>query len=70
MNKLYSNELYLKNLDKVCNCDFIEFEKLKNKSILISGASGLIGSFLIDVIMKLNIEKNLNIQKYNLHIKN
>ena len=60
MNKLYSNELYLKNLDKVCNCDFIEFEKLKNKSILISGASGLIGSFLIDVIMKLNIEKNLN----------
>lgn len=33
----------------------LPWEKLKNKSILISGASGLIGSFLIDTLMEKNI---------------
>ena len=41
------------------------WEKLKNKSVLITGASGLIGSFLIDVLMRKNISE-LNCKIYAL----
>lgn len=42
----------------------LPWEKLKNKSILITGASGLIGSYLVDVIMYKNINHNLNCTLY------
>ena len=35
----------------------VPWEKLQDKSFLITGASGLIGSFLIDVLMYNNINK-------------
>ena len=40
--------------------------KLKNKSIMLSGATGLIGSFLIDVILEKNINDELNCTVYAL----
>lgn len=39
---------------------------LKNKTVLISGATGLIGSFLIDVLLKRNFEYSMNCQIYAL----
>ena len=51
--KVYENKAYLEDVDYVANLD-LPWEKLQNKSILISGATGLIGSCLIDVIMKRN----------------
>lgn len=45
----------MKNYDRdikyVCNLD-LPWDKLQNKTVLISGASGMIGTFLIDVLMK------------------
>lgn len=38
----------------------IPWNKLSDKSVLITGASGLIGSFLIDVLMQKNKESNLD----------
>lgn len=38
------------------------FESLKNKSILITGANGLIGSYLIDYLSYLNSQKEYNIK--------
>ncbi len=40
----------------------IDFEKLKDKSVLITGASGMIGSYLVRTLVFLNETKNLNIK--------
>lgn len=53
---LYENGLYIEDLDYVANLN-LPWEKLKGKKILISGATGLVGSFLIDVLMKKNEDR-------------
>lgn len=50
---IYSHQLYQEELVSLTNKN-INWKKLKGKSILITGASGMIGTFLIDVIMKRN----------------
>ena len=47
---IYENKLYQEDLKYVRNLD-LPWEKMQKKSILISGATGLIGSFLIDVLV-------------------
>lgn len=42
----------------------LPWEKLKNKSILLSGATGMIGSYLIDLIMAKNQFHSLNCKVY------
>jgi nucleoside-diphosphate-sugar epimerase len=44
------NPLYEEDIITVANYN-IDWDRLKNKNILITGATGLIGSFLIDVLM-------------------
>lgn len=44
----------------------LPWTKLKNKSILLSGATGLVGSFLIDVILKKNMTDDINCTIYAL----
>lgn len=51
---------YIIDLKKYASVSFIDFNKLKNKTILISGATGLVGRYFIDLIMYLNINNNLN----------
>ena len=62
---LYQNNLYMEDVHYVVNMD-IPWEKLKDKRIMISGATGLIGSFLIDVILENNIINKLNCMVYAL----
>ena len=52
MNKLH--QLYQEDIDKVINMQ--GFDTLYGKSFLITGATGLIGMFLIDVLMQANKE--------------
>ena len=52
---LYTNELYLEDIEKVADVD-LPWEKLQGKSVLLSGATGLLGSFLVDVLMQKNTE--------------
>ena len=47
------SSLYLEDVDYVASLN-LPWEKLNNKSIMVSGATGLIGSMLIDVIMRKN----------------
>ena len=47
---LYENEQYIEDVKYVGNLD-LPWEKLQDKSIMLSGATGLIGSFLIDTLM-------------------
>lgn len=62
---LYSNKLYMEDINYVSNLA-LPWEKLKGKSLVLSGATGLIGSFLVDVIMEKNVTNNLNCTVYAL----
>ena len=57
--QIYENELYKEDL-KHCGNLPIDWELFRDKSILVTGATGMIGSFLIDVLMT----KNLNCKIY------
>ena len=48
--RLLENEVYLSDLRTVCSLD-LPWEEMDGRSILISGATGMIGSTLIDVLM-------------------
>ena len=50
MMNLYQNPLYLDDLAYTAGRD-LPWEKLKGKSVLLSGATGLVGSFLADVLL-------------------
>lgn len=52
---LINNKLYMEDVDKVVDSD-INWGKLNGKTVMISGATGMIGSFLIDVIMRKNMQ--------------
>lgn len=62
---LYENAFYLEDLHFVANLD-LPWEKLEKKAIMLSGATGLIGSFLIDVILEKNRENGLDCTIYAL----
>lgn len=51
--KIFENTLYKEDINYVATLA-LPWEKLQNKAILITGATGLIGSFLVDVLMHKN----------------
>lgn len=63
--ELYQNPHYKEDVKAVAEL-VLPWEKLQNQSIIISGATGLIGSFLIDVIFEKNKSANLNCTVYAL----
>ncbi len=63
--KLYDNNDYVGDIHFVADMD-LPWDKLKNRSLMLSGATGLIGSFLVDVILEKNNRDNLNCMVYAL----
>ena len=61
---LYTNKLYLEDINLVANAN-LPWEKLNGKSVLLSGATGLLGSFLVDVLLHKN-SQGLNCTVYAL----
>lgn len=61
---LYQNELYMEDVRYVADLE-LPWNKLQGKKILLSGATGLLGSFLVDVLMERNLLGN-NISVYAL----
>lgn len=61
---LYNSSTYMSDLENTVNrlklCD------LKGSSVLITGASGLIGSYIVDVLLSANALYNMDIQIYAL----
>lgn len=63
--KLYDNRLYMEDVLLVGKLD-LPWEKLRDRCVMLSGATGLIGSFLIDVILEKNVTDGLNCTVYAL----
>ena len=64
VNPIYQNHLYREDVQAVASLP-LNWERLRDKSILISGGGGMIGSFLVDVLMEKN-KSGLKLQIYAL----
>lgn len=62
---MITSRLYQESIRRTAELD-LEWDKLKGKTLLISGASGLIGSYLVDVLMYGNRNSDLNCTVYAL----
>lgn len=60
---LESSTKYLHALDSVINTE-IEYNKLNNKSILVTGSTGLIGKALVDYLMLIGDKMSLNLNVF------
>ena len=60
---LYDNAEYMEDVKYVANLE-LPWDRLKNKCMMISGATGLIGSFLVDVIFEINKMRKINCKVY------
>jgi len=65
MMTLYENEMYMDDVRYVAGLD-LPWQKLKGSSLMLSGATGQIGSMLVDVIMEKNINDGLDCTVYAL----
>lgn len=54
------NEIYLNDLENIVSDSNIEWEKFKDKTILITGATGLIGANLVNALLYANQKFNTN----------
>lgn len=63
--KIFENEIYQQDVKYVANLN-LPWRKLQDKTIMISGATGQIGSFLIDVLMYRNKNNSMNCLVYAL----
>lgn len=61
MAKIVKNVILKKDFDEILSSN-INFEKMKNSSIFVTGATGLIGSLLVKLLLYLNREKSLNLK--------
>ena len=55
------SNIFKQDIDSVVNADFIPWDELNDKSIFITGATGLIGYTLVNALVRARIEKDLNI---------
>jgi FlaA1/EpsC-like NDP-sugar epimerase len=58
---IYESETYLRDLE--CAADrVVHLEKLTGKTILVTGTTGTIGSFLVDVLLRYNRTHHVGIR--------
>ncbi len=63
--QLHDNKLYQEDLSCIATLN-LPWDKFQDSSIFISGASGLIGSFLVDALMYRNLHCGMNCSVYAL----
>lgn len=58
----YKDKIVQEDLEEIIKSDQIAWDKLKDKRVLITGASGMLATYLVYVLAKLNETFNYNIQ--------
>lgn len=56
------NKIFKEDMEYIIHVNFINWEKLNNKTIFITGATGLIGYYLTSALIYKNIKENSNIK--------
>lgn len=56
------NKIFKEDMEYIIHANFVNWEKLNNKTIFITGATGLIGYYLICALIYKNIKENSNIK--------
>lgn len=59
------NETYIKDLETALN-SIVNYRELFRKRVLVTGATGLIGSFIVDLLLYLDQRENAEIEVYAL----
>ena len=59
---LYNNIIVKNDMDNLAERTYIPYEKLINKTVLITGASGMLAYYFTCALMHLNIKKNYGIR--------
>lgn len=59
-----SSNLFIEEYSNIISILNTDIQKLKNKSVLITGANGLIGSYIVDFLQYLNNTQDMNIKIY------
>lgn len=59
---MYIKEQIIKDMESVCNAEFIPWDMLRGRTILITGATGLIGYTLINSLIYTNKKRDLNLK--------
>ena len=56
------NKVFKEDLDYIINVSFIDWKKLNDKTVFITGATGLIGYYLVSALIYRNLITNSNIK--------
>lgn len=59
----YTNDFYMEDIRNVAELD-LPWDKLNGRSVMLSGATGLIGSFFVDVLLEKNSIDGMNCTIY------
>lgn len=66
---MYSgNNFYKSEIESIISEQYIDWKKLDGKSVLVTGATGLIGTALVDTLMHLNLYTDIKVNVYTLDI--
>lgn len=58
---LYDNQIVQQDMVKILAEKTLPYDKLKNKTVLVTGANGMIARYFIYLLMYLNLHKEMNI---------
>ena len=62
MNENLDKKAFFEALDKVSGMEFIPWEQLKNKTVFITGATGLVGFNVVSALVTANKKRNLGVK--------
>ncbi len=58
---MIKNEIIKEDLENICSAEFIDWERLREKTVLVTGATGLIGSTVVNALLYANEKRGLDL---------
>lgn len=59
---IFESDVWIEDFEQICAASYIPWEELYHKTVLITGASGLIGSNLVYSLLYINMKRKLNLK--------